>query len=617
MRKPKVLLLLAILLPTLAFAETDVNAVKGELIQIVTELTQPASKNPEAGKAWSLQLEGKVMGKQGSLSVAWDGAGRHAVAAKIEGTPPVAAAFGGKESWLHLPEKDKLFHAEHDAFDGATLLTGAKSWTVIQPWIQGLPGVLTFLPIPDDVKLDMSDAEGISIRKDDEIDVRIQRGEDGAIRLVSKSKKYGGEIVFKNWSQVPLESFEEMLKTPSAAETESVEIDHMRAMFNTMIDFGSEAVLTHVYPKAIPDPLAGVPKQQGTAVVHLKGTPEEMGRQHGELLKEAIHYNTHRTLHGVGFLYTVQNGVWFPAKMYETWKHQEKYVPERYIREISAMADASGLPRDWALSVNVFPELFHCSGLALRGAATEGGVIYHGRVLDYMTQIGLQNTAVVKVFQPEGRNAWADVGYAGMCSTVTAMNEKGLAMGEMGGRGEGYIDGIPMSILMREIMERFETTQEALDWMVETPRTCEYYYVLSDSKTKQMAGVASYAAKLAQEKGVEDLQIIHPGASHPQLPRPYEDAVLMSADKRYDCLADRVGEVYGKVDMDAAWKLMDGGVAMKSNLHTALFAPESLDFWIAQAGRKGEPAYTQPVAKFNLGELLTPSLQTSDAARRN
>jgi hypothetical protein len=65
--------------------------------------------------------------------------------------------------------------------------------------------------------------------------------------------------------------------------------------------------------------------------------------------------------------------------------------------------------------------------------------------------------------------------------------------------------------------------------------------------------------------------------------------------------------------MEKAWKLMDGGVAMKSNLHTALFAPETLDFWAAQAGPKGQPAFTQPIAKFNLKDLLVAPVQTSDA----
>ena len=223
---------------------------------------------------------------------------------------------------------------------------------------------------------------------------------------------------------------------------------------------------------------------------------------------------------------------------------------------------------------------------------------------------------MVTVFQPEDRNAWVSISYAGICSTVTAMNEKGLAMGEMGGRGEGYLEGMPMSLMMREVVERFDKTDDALAWMQSIPRTCEYFFVLSDAKTKSMAGIASMAKKLAEERGVPDLKIIHPGEFEEHLPHPLEDTVLMSADKRYNCLADRVKEGYGKIDMQGAWDLMKGGVAMKSNLHTALFAPESLDFWIAQAGPEGEPAYTQGISKLNLRDLLAGDKPTQTSSTK-
>jgi hypothetical protein len=89
----------------------------------------------------------------------------------------------------------------------------------------------------------------------------------------------------------------------------------------------------------------------------------------------------------------------------------------------------------------------------------------------------------------------------------------------------------------------------------------------------------------------------------------------MSADKRYEKLSERVKEGFGKLDMQGAWDLMKGGVAMKSNLHTALFAPETLDIWTSQAGYDGKPAYTQHVSKMNLKTLISeePTTQTSDS----
>src|SRR5262249_16494143 len=161
------------------------------------------------------------------------------------------------------------------------------------------------------------------------------------------------------------------------------------------------------------------------------------------------------------------------------------------------------------------------------GEATVGGRMYHGRILDYMRGVGLEQNAVVMVFQPDGKNTWVNVGYAGFTGSVTAMNEKHLAIGEMGGRGEGNWDGKPMAQLVREVMENASTIDEALEIMRQSPRTCEYYYVISDAKSKRAIGIAATPTKF---------EMIWAGASHPQLPHAIKDAVLMSAGDRYETL---------------------------------------------------------------------------------
>lgn len=611
-------LLILYLLLAINVQANDTAAIRAEVVQILTQLVAPATQAPEDGNSWHLHIEGNALGKEGSIHVAWDGDGRHGIKAAVSGFPELTATFGHTDSWLYLHEKDKLFVASHPEPDVDSLLAECTTWPVLKSQVPIVLGLAQFAPIPDDLKLSKAEDGAIGLANRKELDLSVKKHDSGAIEIVSKAKKHQGRILFETWSQVPIESLLPVFGEPTTSNREEVDVRHLRSMLRTMIDFGSENVLLHANPESIPLPLADVPQEQGIAVVKFSGTPEEMGKQHGGTLKDAALYNMHRTLHGVGFLHTVETGNWFPTHLAKVWSDQEEHIPERFTREIDALSDAAGIPREWGRSVNVFPELFHCSGLALRGKATIDGALYHGRVLDYMTKVGLQNTAAIMVFEPNDGNAWMSVGYAGMCSTVTAMNEKGLAMGEMGGGGVGYIDGIPMSLMMREIMERFETTEDALDWMKKTPRTCEYFYVLSDAKTKNMAGIASYSSKLAKERGIDDLQIIRPGAAHELLPHPFPDAVLMSADERYKELVKRVERGYAKIDMQGAWDLMDGGVAMKSNLHTALFAPETLDFWTAQAGPLGEPAYTQRIAKFNLLELLKGKvgIQTSDAGSR-
>ena len=332
----------------------------------------------------------------------------------------------------------------------------------------------------------------------------------------------------------------------------------------------------------------------GVRLLFLKGTPEEMGRQHGTLLEKEIRDLVDHVLYGVGVGSSFAKGRWFFGEIEEAQQHLRPFVAPGYFREMDSLALASGCEKEEVRLANLFPELFHCSGFALFGEATAGGRMYHGRVLDYLRGMGLEQNAVVMVFQPSQGHAWVNIGYAGFVGSVTAMNDQHIAIGEMGGRGEGHWDGKPMAQLMREVMERAGTLDEAVEIMRRGPRTCEYYYVISDGKAKRAVGIAATP---------DTFEVLQPGQSHPRLPHPFKDAVLMSAGDRYEKLAERVTTGYGKFDAESARALMTRPVAMESNIHSVLFEPETLDFWVANADSEN-PASHCRYTHLNLGDLL-------------
>lgn len=332
---------------------------------------------------------------------------------------------------------------------------------------------------------------------------------------------------------------------------------------------------------------------QGKYILFVAGTPVQMGTAHGKLLAKMVPNVAVRTVALVGAAYSVDKGDWFYERMEDIISRAKPHTPQRFVDECLAMGKAAGISERDALNVNFFPELFHCSGVAVRGEATADGQVIHARVLDYLSDVNLHRYAVFQVFLPEGMNAWASVGFASFLGTVTAMNEKGLAMGEMGGGGEGNWDGMPMTFLMRDIMERAGTVAEALEILRSTKRTCEYYYVLSD-KSRAMAGV--YATP-------EKLEVLMPGEQHKLLPPVPKDTIMISAGNRAKHLSRRLHENHGKITAQLLTEIIRRPVAMNSNLHDAIFMPETLDYWFADAGRNS-PACDQPYAKVNLGKLI-------------
>jgi outer membrane lipoprotein-sorting protein len=337
----------------------------------------------------------------------------------------------------------------------------------------------------------------------------------------------------------------------------------------------------------------------GTRVLFLKGTPEEMGKQHGTLLRPQVRDLVDRVLYGVGVGSSFGKGRWFFGEIEQCQARLAPFIDPRYLREMDAMAAAAGLEKEEIRLANFFPELFHCSGFAVMGEATSDGKIYHGRVLDYMKGIGLEGNAVVTVNQPDQGHAWVNIGYAGFTGSVTAMNDQHISIGEMGGRGEGNWDGKPMAQLVREVMEKASNLEEAIEIMRIGPRTCEYFYVIADGKAGSAVGIAATP---------EIFEVVRPGEAHPRLDKPVKNAVLLSAGDRYDELVRRVQRGYGKFDADAARELMTRPVCMTSNIHSVLFAPGTLDFWVANADGRNVASHTR-YTKYNLGDLLRSAAQ--------
>lgn len=335
----------------------------------------------------------------------------------------------------------------------------------------------------------------------------------------------------------------------------------------------------------------------GYPVLHVKGSPYEMGYQQGALLKESIRENLHNMLVVKGDE-TVKLGLVSvkPRTVIESITTiQRKFVPQKYFDEMDGLAAGADIkPRD-VVAANFIPELFHCSGFAIMNSATSDGTLYHGRVLDYAIDWGLQEHAVIVVAEPDGGHPFVNVTYAGFIGSVTGMNAKSISVGEMGGQGLGHWAGVPMALLVREVLERAGDLDEAIAIFRDNPRTCQYFYVVADGKTNRAVGM---------EASWDKFQLVQPGEANPLLPTPVKDAALLSAGDRYTELVRRTKAGHGTFDADSARRLMDCPVAMKSNLHNVLFAPKSTKFWVANASKDKQPAADQKYFAFQLTELL-------------
>jgi outer membrane lipoprotein-sorting protein len=606
--------------------ETQTNSPAQLFVQTLTRLVaiiQPPTNQPPRTFTTTVKvikadgLPKEIEGRE--LEVAFQAPDRLRISAKWDRQSYVACR-DGQELWIYAPAKrfglvgspDKaLFSTAPDVKDtkplGPLKLPIPAEQLALLPFlidVKVLPGesvaatpcrVLTVTPKPeaiDALKVPQGTLQ-LWIRESDSLPLRLAyhegKGTEVQLELVNPQLKEAWPAA--GWKLKPVEG----------DKIELVARSHLTRFLNMVVGTLGEKIPTlgpatgerRIIAREGNGRLEMV---DGTRVLVLKGTPEEMGRQHGVLMKKDVHQLVDHILYGVGVGSSFDKGTWVFGEIEAAQKRLNPFMDDRYLREMDSLATASGLPREEVRLANFFPELFHCSGFAVFGKATADGRLYHGRVLDYMRGMGLEKAAVVMVFQPDKGNAWVNVGYAGFVGSVTAMNEKHVAMGEMGGKGQGDWDGKPMAELVREVMEKANTLEEAVEIMRKGPRTCAYYYVISDAKSNRAVGIAATADKF---------ETIWPGQSHPLLPHAVADAVLMSAGDRYEELARRVQADYGKFDATSARDLMKRPVCMTSNLHSALFEPGTLDFWVANADSQNPAAHTR-YTHYNLAELLQP-----------
>jgi hypothetical protein len=415
---------------------------------------------------------------------------------------------------------------------------------------------------------------------------------DQGMRKIENFRFFEGtlEIPAPNWTpEIPWARESRQIQAVDRSDLEKLIFRGVRRLFSLKVPVESN-------PLSSTETSHGKIRYQGRQLVaFLHGTPEQIGTAHGRLLRPWIPRLIDSTIYLVGLVETIGKGRWFLDDLEGAWKRLSPHIPADHHRELEALASACPeISLREARLANVFPEYFHCSGFALFGRATSDGVLYHGRVLDYMTEIGLQNSAVAFVVKPVGKIPFFNPGFAGFLGSVGGMNAKGVSLGEMGGGGRFLWDGVPMSVLMRRALEECDSLDQVKRLWQNNPRTCEYYYVFADGHARTATALKATPTAL---------EFLGPGEAHPQLGEGIADAVVLSAGKRLTTLREWVKKGHGTFTASSALRLMDRPVAMKSNLHNILFVPEKQEVYVAIATPDG-PAADQEYQRYDVKALL-------------
>ncbi|MDX1778967.1 MAG: C45 family peptidase, partial [Thermodesulfobacteriota bacterium] len=176
-------------------------------------------------------------------------------------------------------------------------------------------------------------------------------------------------------------------------------------------------------------------REEGLTIVTLKGTPFEMGLQHGTLLKDEItRIHTHLT----DYLANLKRGVWgrtiYPLLQLLVWGYN-LFTPAEYRAELKGLARGAGLRYASILLINVLDDLGHkmaCSCFTVKGQKTKENILIYGRNLDYGIFTDLMPTlTTIFCYHPSSGFPFISVGWPAYAGVVTGMSSKKLVVGSL------------------------------------------------------------------------------------------------------------------------------------------------------------------------------------------
>jgi len=205
----------------------------------------------------------------------------------------------------------------------------------------------------------------------------------------------------------------------------------------------------------------------GVPVLHLFGTPREMGFAHGRLTADA---------------FAVLKRMYLD-KMFPTPASRQRaiarshtllaHTPDAYADEMQGFAAGAGLPLDDVLLCQTFLDVMRivaCSTFTVSAGRSAEGEPLFARNLDFPSLGIAHRYSLLTVFHPAGGRAFAAPGWPGMLGLLTGMNQDGLCVATMEvDTGLEHDRAMPYSLLYREVLSHCSTVGEAEAFLRSVP----------------------------------------------------------------------------------------------------------------------------------------------------
>ena len=311
----------------------------------------------------------------------------------------------------------------------------------------------------------------------------------------------------------------------------------------------------------------------GVRVLTLYGTPEEMGRAHGTLLRDDVRWVVETVVRG-----TVASDDARREAFLARVDVMERHLKDAWRRELRALADAAGVDYRELVALQLFGDVERapmCSSFAVFGRATATGECVVGRNFDYWYEEVARRASIILDYHPKDGRRFVTLSWAGVINGWTLMNDAGIvaANNTAYSAGANSLEGISTCFMLRKVAEEAATVDEGAIIVERGPRACSTNLIIAGGNPPA-AAVAEYDHERIVVRRAKDGFIL---ATNSFLELG-ETAAEEPTYGRYGVMNGLIRENYGKIDRTMNFAGADGVPIESINLHSALMFPKDLTF---------------------------------------
>ena len=357
-------------------------------------------------------------------------------------------------------------------------------------------------------------------------------------------------------------------------------------------------------------------------VLYVAGTPYEMGYEHGRLLREQVRATVRDVEDGAlrllpkamresALLTTSQKRDVVDTLLDTAWERLRRFTPREDMEEMAGLAAGAGVSLHTIHRLHAIPDVGEtsCSALVAKDSATRDGHVYQLRILDYGANFNLHNRPLITVYRPEGANAFINIGWVGFVGVISGVNDKGVALSEMGfGNPPGEtLAGMPMPFLLKNVLRYADAADQGATIIRAARRTNSYVYLVGDRHGEAVGMITS--AQRCQNFHANESETLQVGKQ--TLPQ-FRDVIYAGHYEKKQ--AELVRQMKGTFDVPVIQE-MARQIAMKSNLQTVIYDLTAGKIWVANR-RDETRAADRPYVEFAFMDAWAKYLDAPTLAQK-